>query len=170
MIMKELSILFVDSVNESLIKNFKDQDLIKDFFELNKFEASKKDMLLVPKLYLKNGIDTILVSINDSLNKNELCELGSKVRNIIPFDCHVSYLFNLETQVDIQEFTLGLILSVYKFQKYIEKDSKEINIQFNESINIDEQKFIKDSIKKNTDVIKIIDAGIGGPPKILNED
>ena len=82
--MKELSILFVDSVNESLIKNFKDQEQIKDFFELNKFEASKKDMLLVPKLYLKNGIDTILVSINDSLNKNELCELGSKVRNIIP--------------------------------------------------------------------------------------
>ena len=66
--MKELSILFVDSVNESLIKNFKDQEQIKDFFELNKFEASKKDMLLVPKLYLKNGIDTILVSINDSLN------------------------------------------------------------------------------------------------------
>ena len=31
-------------------------------------------------------------------------------------------------------------------------------------------KFIKDSIKKNTDAIKIIDAGIGGPPKILNED
>ena len=59
--MKELSILFVDSVNESLIKNFKDQDQIKDFFELNKFEASKSDMLLVPKLYLKNGIDTILV-------------------------------------------------------------------------------------------------------------
>ena len=28
-------------------------------------------------------------------------------------------------------------------------------------------KLIKDSIKKNTDVIKIIDAGIGGPPKIL---
>ena len=51
--MKELSILFVDSVNESLIKNFKDQDQIKDFFELNKFEASNKEMLLVPKLYLK---------------------------------------------------------------------------------------------------------------------
>ena len=31
-------------------------------------------------------------------------------------------------------------------------------------------KSIKDSIKKNTDVIKIIDARIGGPPKILNED
>ena len=46
--MKELSILFVDSVNESLIKNFKDEDQIKDFFELNKFEATKKDMLLVP--------------------------------------------------------------------------------------------------------------------------
>ena len=61
--MKELSILFVDSVNESLIKNFKDQDQIKDFFELNKFEASNKEMLLVPKLYLKNEIDTILVSI-----------------------------------------------------------------------------------------------------------
>ena len=68
--MKELSILFVDSVNESLIKNFKDQDQIKDFFELNSFEASNKEMLLVPKLYLKNEIDTILVSINDSLNKN----------------------------------------------------------------------------------------------------
>ena len=153
--MKELSILFVDSVNESLIKNFKDQDQIKDFFELNKFEASKKDMLLVPKLYLKNGIDTILVSINGSLNKNELCELGSKVRNIIPFDCCVSYHFNLETQVDIQEFTLGLILSGYKFQKYIETDSEEINIQFNESINIDEQKFIKDSIYFVRDLVNL---------------
>ena len=153
--MKELSILFVDSVNESLIKNFKDQDQIKDFFELNKFEASNKELLLVPKLYLKNEIDTILVTINDSLNKNELCELGSKVRNIIPFDCHVSYLFNIENEVDIQEFTLGLILSGYKFQKYIETDSKEINIKFDESIDIDEQKFIKDSIYFVRDLVNL---------------
>ena len=153
--MKELSILFVDSVNESLIKNFKDQDQIKDFFELNKFEASNKEMLLVPKLYLKNEIDTILVTINDSLNKNELCELGSQVRNIIPFDCHVSYLFNLENEVDIQEFTLGLILSGYKFQKYIETDSKEINIKFDESIDIDEQKFLKDSIYFVRDLVNL---------------
>ena len=105
--MKELSILFVDSVNDSLLNNFKDEEQIKDYFEINKFKASKKEMLLVPKLYLENEKDTILVSIDDSLNKNELCELGSKVRNKIPFDCNISYLLNLETEVDLQEFTLG---------------------------------------------------------------
>ena len=52
--MKELSILFVDSVNDSLLNNFKDEEQIKDYFEINKFKASKKEMLLVPKLYLKN--------------------------------------------------------------------------------------------------------------------
>ena len=113
-------------------------------------------MLLVqPKIYLKNEKDTILVSIDDSLNKNELCELGSKVRNKIPFDCNISYLLNLETEVDLQEFTLGLILSGYKFEKYVETDSKEINIQFDESINIDEQKFIKDSIYFVRDLVNL---------------
>ena len=105
--MKELSILFVDSVNDSLLNNFKDEEQIKDYIEINKFKASKKEMLLVPKLYLKNEKDTILVSIDDSLSKRELCELGSKVRNKIPFDCNISYLLNLETEVDLQEFTLG---------------------------------------------------------------
>ena len=128
--MKELSILFVDSVNDSLLNNFKDEEQIKDYFEINKFKASKKEMLLVPKLYLKNEKDTILVSVDDSLNKNELCELGSKVRNKIPFDCNISYFLNLETEIDLHEFTLGLILSGYKFEKYVETDSKEINIQF----------------------------------------
>ena len=153
--MKELSILFVDSVNDSLLNNFKDEEQIKDYFEINKFKASKKEMLLVPKLYLENEKDTILVSIDDSLNKNELCELGSKVRNKIPFDCNISYLLNLETEVDLQEFTLGLILSGYKFEKYVETDSKEINIQFDESINIDEQKFIKDSIYFVRDLVNL---------------
>ena len=40
--MKELSILFVDSVNDSLLNNFKDEEQIKDYFEINKFKASKK--------------------------------------------------------------------------------------------------------------------------------
>ena len=31
--MKELSILFVDSVNDSLLNNFKDEEQIKDYFE-----------------------------------------------------------------------------------------------------------------------------------------
>ena len=153
--MKELIVLFTDSVDENLINNFKDQDQIKDFFELNRFEANKKEILIVPKLYLKNEIDTFIVSIDDSLSKNELCELGSKVRSEIPFDCNISYIFNLENEVAIQEFTLGLILSGYKFGKYIETDSKEINIQFDESINIEEQKFIKDSIYFVRDLVNL---------------
>ena len=40
--MKELIILFTNSVDENLINNFKDQEQIKDFFELNRFEANKK--------------------------------------------------------------------------------------------------------------------------------
>ncbi len=55
--MKELSILFVDSVNDSLLNNFKDEEQIKDYFEINKFKASKKEMLLVPKLYLKKRME-----------------------------------------------------------------------------------------------------------------
>ena len=153
--MKELIVLFTDSVDENLINNFKDQDQIKDFFELNRFEANKKEILIVPKLYLKNEIDTFIVSIDDSLSKNELCELGSKVRSEIPFDCNISYIFNLENEVAIQEFTLGLILSGYTFGKYIETDSKEINIQFDESINIEEQKFIKDSIYFVRDLVNL---------------
>ena len=153
--MKELIVLFTDSVDENLINNFKDQDQIKDFFELNRFEANKKEILIVPKLYLKNEIDTFIVSIDGSLSKNELCELGSKVRSEIPFDCNISYIFNLENEVAIQEFTLGLILSGYKFGKYIETDSKEINIQFDESINIEEQKFIKDSIYFVRDLVNL---------------
>ena len=153
--MKELIVLFTDSVDENLINNFKDQDQIKDFFELNRFEANKKEILIVPKLYLKNEIDTFIVSIDDSLSKNELCELGSKVRSEIPFDCNISYIFNLENEVAIQEFTLGLILSGYKFEKYIETDSQEINIQFDESIKIEEQKFIKDSIYFVRDLVNL---------------
>ena len=96
--MKELSILFVNSVNDSLLNNFKDEEQIKDYFEINKFKASKKEMLLVPKLYLKNEKDTILVSIDDSLNKNELCELGSKVRNKID-SSFISYLVSNLLQI-----------------------------------------------------------------------
>ena len=44
--MKELSILFVDSVNDSLLNNFKDEEQIKDYFEINKFKASKKRFCL----------------------------------------------------------------------------------------------------------------------------
>ena len=111
--MKELSILFTDSLNKSLLNNFKDTEHINDYFEINKFKANKKEILVVPKLYLKNERDIILVSIDNSLSKNELCELGSKVRNKIPFDCNISYQFNLKTEVNINEFTLGLILSGY---------------------------------------------------------
>ena len=114
-------------MSESLLDNFKDTEQIKDYFEINKFKANKKEILIVPKLYLKNEIDVILVSIDDSLSKSELCELGSKVRNKIPFDCNISYLFSLKTDVDINEFTLGLILSGYKFQKYVEKDSEAVS-------------------------------------------
>ena len=153
--MKELSIFFVDSMSESLLDNFKDTEQIKDYFEINKFKANKKEILIVPKLYLKNEIDVILVSIDDSLSKRELCELGSKVRNKIPFDCNISYLFSLKTEIDINEFTLGLILSGYKFQKYVEKDSEEKNIQFDKTIDIDEQQFIRDSIYFVRDLVNL---------------
>ena len=47
--MKELSIFFVDSINESLLDNFKDTEQIKDYFEINKFKANKNEILIVPK-------------------------------------------------------------------------------------------------------------------------
>ena len=153
--MRELSILFVNSIDENLIANFKDPEQINDYFEIHKFKANKKDIILVPKHYLKNETDTILVSIDDSLNKFELCEVGSKVRKLIPFDCIISYHFGLKSEIDVQEFTLGLILSGYKFEKYVEADSKEINIQFDESIDIDEQKFIKESIYFVRDLVNL---------------
>ncbi len=153
--MRELNILFVNSIDENLIANFRDPEQINDYFEIHKFKANKKDIILVPKHYLKNETDTILVSIDDSLNKLELCEIGSKVRKLIPFDCIISYHFGFKTEIDVQEFTLGLILSGYKFEKYVEADTKEINIQFDESIDIEEQKFIKESIYFVRDLVNL---------------
>ena len=77
--MKELSIFFVDSMSESLLNNFKDTEQIKDYFEINKFKANKKEVLIVPKLYLKNEIDVILVSIDDSLARVNCVSLALKL-------------------------------------------------------------------------------------------
>ena len=58
----------------------------------------------------------------------------------------ISYLFNFEEEADVEQFTLGLILSGYKFEKYIESDHEDIVIQFDEAIDTDEQNFIKELI------------------------
>ena len=47
----------MEKLSSFLLKNIVFQ--IKDFFELNKFEASNKEILLVPKLYLKNNGDKL---------------------------------------------------------------------------------------------------------------
>jgi len=153
--MRELNILFVNSIDENLIDHFRESEQIKDYFDLYKFKASKKEILLVPKQYLKNEKDTVLVSIDDSLSKYELCELGSKVKKIIPFSCTISYLFNFEEEADVEQFTLGLILSGYKFEKYIESDPEDIVIQFDEAIDTDEQNFIKESIYFVRDLVNL---------------
>ena len=153
--MRELNILFVNSIDENLIDHFRESEQIKDYFDLYKFKASKKEILLVPKQYLKNEKDTVLVSIDDSLSKYELCELGSKVKKIIPFSCTISYLFNFEEEADVEQFTLGLILSGYKFEKYIESDHEDIVIQFDEAIDTDEQNFIKESIYFVRDLVNL---------------
>ena len=55
--MKELSILFTDSLNKSLLNNFKDTEHINDYFEINKFKANKKEILSSPWKNAGNGFN-----------------------------------------------------------------------------------------------------------------
>ena len=54
--MKELSILFVDSVNDSLLNNFKDEEQIKDYFEINKFKVASDNPSILKFTSLQPGI------------------------------------------------------------------------------------------------------------------
>ena len=53
--MTELSILFVNDINnEKLLTYFINDDEIKDYFKIHNFNGKKKEMILVPKQYLKD--------------------------------------------------------------------------------------------------------------------
>ena len=76
--MTELSILFVNDINnEKLLTYFINEDEIKDYFKIHNFNGKKKEMLLVPKQYLKDSKDTLLISISEISNDFDACYLGS---------------------------------------------------------------------------------------------
>ena len=82
--MTELSILFVNDINnEKLLTYFINDDEIKDYFKIHNFNGKKKEMLLVPKQYLKDSKDTLLISISEISNDFDACYLGAVARTKI---------------------------------------------------------------------------------------
>ena len=116
--MTELNILFVNDIkNEKLLTYFISDDEIKDYFNIHNFNGKKKEMLLVPKQYLKDSKDTLLISTIDINNDFDACYLGAVARTKINLDCNITYDTGLVDFLQVDLFTLGMLLSGYKFDK-----------------------------------------------------
>ena len=90
--MTELNILFLNDIsNEKFLTYFISNDEIKDYFKIHNFNGKKKEMLLVPKQYLKDSKDTLLISISDISNDFDACYLGAVARTKINSECNITF-------------------------------------------------------------------------------
>ena len=88
----ELNILFINDINnEKLFSYFVNEPEIKDYFNIHNFNGKKKEMLLVPKQYLIDSKDTLLISITSTNNDFDACYLGAVARSKINFNCNITY-------------------------------------------------------------------------------
>ena len=88
----ELNILFINDINnEKLFSYFVNEPEIKDYFNIHNFNGKKKEMLLVPKQYLIDSKDTLLISITATNNDFDACYLGAVARSKINFNCNITY-------------------------------------------------------------------------------
>ena len=145
--MTELSILFVNDINnEKLLTYFINDDEIKDYFKIHNFNGKKKEMLLVPKHYLKDSKDTLLISISEISNDFDACYLGAVARTKINSECNITYETGLVDFSQVESFTLGMLLSGYKFDKYLSKKNDGEEITLDKSIVKSEQQVTRDAI------------------------
>ena len=145
--MTELSILFVNDINnEKLLTYFINDDEIKDYFKIHNFNGKKKEMLLVPKQYLKDSKDTLLISISEISNDFDACYLGAVARTKINSEYNITYETGLVDFSQVESFTLGMLLSGYKFDKYLSKKNNSEEITLDKSIVKSEQQITRDAI------------------------
>ena len=145
--MTELNILFIDDIsNKNLLPFFISDDEIKDYFKIHNFSGKKKEMLLVPKQYLKDSKDTLLISISELKDDFDACYLGAVARSKIKLDCLINYETSLVDFSQVNSFTLGMLLSGYKFEKYLNKKNDNKEITFDKSIVTTEQQVTRDAI------------------------
>ena len=145
--MTELSILFVNDINnEKLLTYFINDDEIKDYFKIHNFNGKKKEMLLVPKQYLKDSKDTLLISISEISNDFDACYLGAVARTKINSEYNITYETGLVDFSQVESFTLGMLLSGYKFDKYLSKKNGSEEIALDKSIVKSEQQITRDAI------------------------
>ncbi len=145
--MTELSILFVNDINnEKLLTYFINEDEIKDYFKIHNFNGKKKEMLLVPKQYLKDSKDTLLISISEISNDFDACYLGAVARTKINSEYNITYETGLVDFSQVESFTLGMLLSGYKFDKYLSKKNGSEEIALDKSIVKSEQQVTRDAI------------------------
>jgi leucyl aminopeptidase len=145
--MTELNIVFIDDIdNKSLLTFFVSDDEIKDYFKIHNFSGKKKEMLLVPKHYLKDSKDTLLISISELKDDFDACYLGAVARSKIKLDCLINYETSLVDFSQVNSFTLGMLLSGYKFEKYLNKKNDNKEITFDKSIVTSEQQVTRDAI------------------------
>ena len=145
--MTELNILFLNDINnEKLLAYFISDIEIKNYFNIHNFNGKKKEMLLVPKQYLKDSKDTLLISTADINNDFDACYLGAVARTKINLDCNITYDTGVVDFSQVELFTLGMLLSDYKFDKYLNKKNEKQQITFDKSIVSNEQEVTRDAI------------------------
>jgi len=145
--MTELNILFLNDINnEKLLTYFISDVEIKNYFNIHNFNGKKKEMLLVPKQYLKDSKDTLLISTADINNDFDACYLGAVARTKINLDCNITYETGVVDFSQVELFTLGMLLSDYKFDKYLNKKNEKQQITFDKSIVSNEQEVTRDAI------------------------
>ena len=145
--MTELNILFVNDINnEKLLTYFINDDEIKDYFKIHNFNGKKNEMLLVPKPYLKDSKDTLIISISEISNDFDACYLGAVARTKINSEYNITYETGLVDFSQVESFTLGMLLSGYKFDKYLSKKNDSEEITLDKSIVKSEQQITRDAI------------------------
>jgi len=143
----ELNILFINDINnEKLFSYFVNEPKIKDYFSIHNFNGKKKEMLLVPKQYLIDSKDTLLISTTSTNNDFDACYLGAVARSKINFNCNITYETSLIEFPQIDSFTLGMLLSGYKFEKYLNKKNDSMELTFDKSIDISDQQATRDAV------------------------
>ena len=105
----------MSEANDEFFKLFKDKKQINDFLELNSFLFNKNNLIFVPKDFLNNAENRLLVCSDNCETQSDWMHLGALVGNALKQKDYDVLIDDLTQNADIDSLKFGLMLSKYSF-------------------------------------------------------
>ena len=139
-----IDLLFFNKSFEKKEEFINNQEQFEEYISTHSFEGKSNELLFLPPSISVNNNKTLLVGCEDiSENNKELLELGYSIGNKLKESCELNIL---NFQGEKEPIILGILLSKYNFDKYLSENKEPIEINFNESLEVESLKQKRDSL------------------------